>query len=363
MNKSKVAQLQARIANQRKQLNSCGSMRQGNVVGELRSVPRNWATTTLPPRIITKGNRTVITGCEPIMEVQTGTTSDTYNVAFPYASLNPSVTERFRWASGLVSCYSQYKFLRCRLFFVGQMPTTQAGNISLGVFYEFNDMLTWRDQADLDAKLRTLQVTWPNVTGPLYGNYTTGEGNNPMSAEIDCTRLRANWYTCNNDAFISNAGKNQGTAFYIAIGAKTSGLTGPTILGQVYCEYEVELQHPVAPAINNSLMKTANLMPNIRDADAANNAYINQLGPAMGSVKNDALAVKDYVLTNYGSDAALIALIDTLLTDCTTLTGITVNVSQSKFAEVQLLVQLPAWSPNYDDPGNEPDPGGPELLE
>lgn len=209
-----------------------------------RAAENYQSTTTLAPRLISKSGRTSIVGMEPVCAVNASGSAFAFGLG-----LDPANSGIFPWASSILQNYNQYKWRTCELAFVGNQPTTTGGQLTLGMFYQYEEFNQW-----ITAGYPTgqLQLTDPNVTGPLYGNYSSKQfRDNPMCITLDCSdyRKRTPWLNC-VAAATASAEDNQAVEFYLGC-AGSSAVNG--FIGTIFCRYEIELQRPVPLAATTKL--------------------------------------------------------------------------------------------------------------
>lgn len=79
-----------------------------------------------PPRVLSGGQRTIVTGSESIRSVQVGLAAQCFGL-----SLDP-MAHTGTWLSRQASLFNKYKYVRCTVRYSPFVPTSQAGRVIIG---------------------------------------------------------------------------------------------------------------------------------------------------------------------------------------------------------------------------------------
>nr|WRQ65843.1 structural protein [Tolivirales sp.] len=197
------------------------------------------------------GMRTEVRNCELITTIST--------IALGVFNTNRDALGPFNkpWLSGVASSFSKWRWIFCKYVYIPVCPTTTAGQVVLGLGYDFADNAPGSLQ-DAQAKFRSVtSPVWAGFDGSSDLNrYTKGRSPGSVSVEVDVNRLGGTpgdpWFrfaNSGNFAGYANTDKNIYCPGYLDVSTAGGGAT-TTIVGNLFVEYIIELIEPIVAANN-----------------------------------------------------------------------------------------------------------------
>jgi len=188
--------------------------------------------------------------------------SDQSSLRVGAIGLNPANDFVFPWLSALAKRYTYYRWRKLRVLYGSSCPTDQRGLITMGLFYDIDDLNAWfASPAD---PVRELTQTVGSSQGPVWGSTITCHPDGSHSSEIQvvCDVERAHMRTKYHlvDKFPEgNPGDNQAVAVYLGHVTDPNGAGQGIGCGTIWFDYEIELRHPTAVTSNLDPITTARL--------------------------------------------------------------------------------------------------------
>lgn len=158
--------------------------------------------------------------------------------------LNPADPNVFGWLSSIALNYTYYRWKRLKVMFASQTSTTTAGSITLGLFYDREDLDSWFGSASPTTYLT--QVVGASQ-GPFWGSTISCLQNGEHSAQIqavadvDMAHMRTKWHIIDGNTG-GTAVDNQAVAVFLGNVQSSAGAS--LTVGTLWFEYEIELRHP-----------------------------------------------------------------------------------------------------------------------
>lgn len=235
--------------NQKKKGKQSAKTRQ-NVVTPMANIGKR-LTMARPagPRVVTNGDSMLVSNKEFFLYKG----SDTSSLRIGSVGLNPANSFVFPWLSALARRYSYYRWKSLRVLYGSSCPTTQRGLMTMGLFYDLEDVTAWRDNST--SPVRDLTQTVGSSQGPVWGSTVTCHPNGTHSSEIQvvCDVQRAHMRTkfhIVDNATEGTAGDNQAVAVYLGHVTDPNGAAEGLGCGVIWLDYEIELLHPTAVTSN-----------------------------------------------------------------------------------------------------------------
>lgn len=166
-------------------------------------------------------------------------------------AFNPASSSVLPWLSGIGKSYSKYRLHSCTISYAPVVPTTQAGFVEMGVFYDYEDAIYWGTVANDNLSQCGTYAFGPMYAGGAVTSTTSSmAGDNWFGVKVDCTRVHQtyNWLMC-DQAISSDADGNLSKAFEVAYNAVfPASPAGGQAFGRIFVSYDVEFIQPTAPA-------------------------------------------------------------------------------------------------------------------
>jgi hypothetical protein len=164
----------------------------------------------------------VLKHTEFVEELKTHGTAGNFNLQG--WALNPSRKDVFKWAAQISRSFEKFKIRKCKLRFVPVVATTTKGRVMLGVDYDARDAYP-RDKEEAYAMQGT-------VSGPVWQELVLDV--KPMTEALFTTSGTESTSTYETRLV------DYGNAF----GATSDCTDTSTVMGEVFCDYEIELLIP-----------------------------------------------------------------------------------------------------------------------
>lgn len=170
-------------------------------------------------------------------------------------ALNPASSNLFPWLANVAKSYQLYRWKSIKISYVPAVPTTEAGYVEAGVFYDYEDYTHWA--LDVSA-LPSLSYLGEFSTGPPYsgGQLATTEDRRGtstqnwfgMTVDVNAAHRRYPWLTIDPSPSADHT-QNLSVGAYAAFQTYTSSGTN-RLWGVPFISYEIELLHPAIPAFH-----------------------------------------------------------------------------------------------------------------
>lgn len=204
----------------------------------------------IPPKINSLGRSTFVRNTELLTTIQTVALS-AYNT-----NRGNLIPGNLTWLTGLAANFSKWRWRYLKLIYVPVCPTTTVGQVVMGLGY---------DQADvIPTTLAQVQQYYESVTAPVWAGfdgsselntYTNKKVPGAVCLELDVNRLGGatgptfyRYITQGNVAPQSATDRNMFVPAYVDI--STIGGTVLTLVGNLFCEYVIELVEPIPLLLN-----------------------------------------------------------------------------------------------------------------
>lgn len=168
--------------------------------------------------------------------------------------MNPADPNVFAWLSSISSRYAYYRWRSLRVMYSSSCPTTQRGLITMGLFYDREDLDAWYTF----PSIRDLTQTTGATQGPVWGSTITCHPDGSHSSEIqvcvDVNRahLRTPWHILDAST-TSTALDNQAVAVFLGDVTDTNAASDGLNCGTIWFDYEIEFRHPTAATAEGAL--------------------------------------------------------------------------------------------------------------
>lgn len=205
------------------------------------------------PRVTATGNGLIVRN----QEFWTTFTSGAGTDALSRVGLNPADPNVFNWLAGIADRYTYYRWRKLRICYGSMCPSTQLGDVTLGLFYDREDLDAWF--SNTAAALQGLTQTVGSSAGPCWGSTIRRQGDGIVSdicavADVARAHMRTTWHLIDH-ATASTALDNQAVAVFLGGYINANGDTSWLPCGRVWFDYEIELAHPTAMSANASAIK------------------------------------------------------------------------------------------------------------
>lgn len=170
-----------------------------------------------------------------------------------WAGVNPADVNLFGWLARIARSYSYYRWKRVRINYVSGCATGLSGDMTMGLFYDYEDANAWGFLGSITALTQTEHA----VQGPVWGSTShvdsSGRMISTMYMDVDVERahMRTPWHLI-DAANISAVSDNQSVAFYIGHALAPNG-AGTVFAGSIWVDYEIEFRHPATVDANQTL--------------------------------------------------------------------------------------------------------------
>lgn len=204
----------------------------------------NIRTVTRPrgPRITTTDSTMVIRNKEYFGYISSETGVNTIG----RVGINPADQNVLPWLAAIANRYTYYRWKKLRVLYTSNCPTTQRGTITIGIFYDLEDLNAWFLGS---SPVQNLTQVVGSTVGPVWGSTITchpnGDHSAPIQACVDVQRahIRTKWHLIDN-ATASTAVDNQSVACYMGTITTPNGASAGLGCGEIWFDYEVEFMHP-----------------------------------------------------------------------------------------------------------------------
>jgi hypothetical protein len=205
--------------------------------GIIAPTTRGGVTRNLPPRSLMSNGGMVISHCEPFA---VATLNVSGAIKYDTVALIPCILP---YLNGIASNFSKFTWLKLRVYYVPSCPTTTAGEIAMGNYYDFQDAIaaTFVQVAQMKNG-----ISYP----PWAGG--TDYGNQSVAIEVDCKdfdKPRYNYVNGTTFTALSNSDKNNYSPVNLAMITQGSAVAVPTA-GRWWCAYTIRLLDPILAGIN-----------------------------------------------------------------------------------------------------------------
>jgi len=175
------------------------------------------------PRYQAKGENLVVSHCEYIADI-TGSTS-VFSIAKTFA-VNPGIAQTFPWLNQIASRYESYRFKKLSFMFRTERPTTESGYVVVVPDFDPTDAGPADKQTAFQFQGAAQGAPWQNIT---------------MFVDKANLRKRQSYFNRQGALLASENLALYDTAnIFVCVG----GNSGAVTLGQLWCDYEVELMTP-----------------------------------------------------------------------------------------------------------------------
>lgn len=213
---------------------------------------RNIITKTGVPRIRNTAEGCIVSNQEMYGIISGSASAGTNSLAA--ISMNPCDNGVFFWLSHIAQRYSMYRMKKLKVHLSSLLPTTALGAVTIGGFYDREDLLAWIGAPSVTG----LSQTKGSSTGPVWSTTlhrgANGQITSDVSFEFDCrlAHARTPWFRMDKVPG-SDAEYNQAMGCHTGILIGFTGLANQDAI-QCWFEYEIELLHPAPTSANSSLM-------------------------------------------------------------------------------------------------------------
>lgn len=181
--------------------------------------------TNVPNRPIYRSSKTgvIISHSEMIMGVPVGAGAPTA-YAVGKLVINPGKFSTFPWLATIATNYDKYIFRKLRFIYMPLVATSTAGRVGIAYDYDSSDA-TPNNRADFFSMTRHSEAAiWAPIT---------------LEVPLDNVERFTNTHTLTDSKLI-----DVGSIVYMT---DASSATASSVVGDLLCEYEVELRRPQAP--------------------------------------------------------------------------------------------------------------------
>lgn len=161
----------------------------------------------------------------------------------------------FTWLAALALNFGKWRWKSLRLIYIPNCPTTTAGALTLGIYYDTNDATPTSRQILSAARDSVSIPPWGGWEGSqLLNREHTALSREPggtAALNFDTTKCQKPWYpyiTSGNYAALTPIDRNIYSPG-VAYGVSDGGVV--TAWGTIYASYEVELIEPMSGVSNN----------------------------------------------------------------------------------------------------------------
>nr|URG16886.1 MAG: coat protein [Narnaviridae sp.] len=175
-------------------------------------------------------------------------------------SLNPASTTLFPWLSTIARSYQLYRWKSLRISYLPIVATTQGGYVEHGIFYDYEDYVSWVVDAVNYFNLSSLGEF---CSGPPYAGgqisvteNTRGTGEQNWfgsKVDVNMAHRRYPWLTVDpspSTDHTHNLAVGALAAFQTYVASGGAGQA----FGVPYVSYEIEFLHPAIPGYNTGAL-------------------------------------------------------------------------------------------------------------
>lgn len=204
------------------------------------------------PRVRSVGGSLIVTN----KELHATYTSEAGANTITRKGINPVDSGVFPWLSAIADRYTYYRWRKLRILYTSLCPTTQAGDITLGVFYDREDLDQWFSGSD---QIRDLTQTVGSSQGPVWGSTITCHPNGTHTSEIEVVpdvaraHIRTPWHIVGG-SLTSTSLDNQAVSVFLGTVTSPNAVAAGVNCGRVWIDYEIEFMHPTAKTANLSAL-------------------------------------------------------------------------------------------------------------
>jgi len=200
----------------------------------------------MTPGIVTKNGSTIICNTEFGVEINALGGFNVIRYPFHATSLD--------WLSGIALNYSKFRCVAIRYIYIPVCPTTTPGTVTMGLGYDYDDVLP--------TSLAQLSVAFESISTPPWGGYEgtsllnrhfATELGGSVVVDVDCDRFGSGsgltYYPVSTVATFNAqtpTDQNQFSPFYLQVATSGNALSW----GNLYVQYCIEFIEPVSAGRN-----------------------------------------------------------------------------------------------------------------
>lgn len=168
--------------------------------------------------------------------------------------VNPTDNNAFGWLGHISRSYGQYRWKKLRLCWQGAVPTTIAGEVSMGICYNINEIEAYAPLTPSQSR-QAISCSRDCFSGPVWGSTLKTVGGRLVAdmmidVDVSLAHQRYKWNTCNSyTASTESADDTLAVSVYV-IGIFGGNDAYTALVGSLWADYEIEFINPVASILN-----------------------------------------------------------------------------------------------------------------